>query len=239
MNTATQDTIETLPPPPPSPETDTVGWSDVIEASTEAQREPDRKTVTDVIRIPMTEAMLAQIAILNADDDAEKKDLVDNLERLKAEVKDIKADIESIEKRVSERNQAVRDKAQDVKGEWIVEDCFDQNETRWIDPTTGLIVKTEAIKSEKRQLMLDLDGANGVASDVDARAESNGVHEADDDFDDGTNLDSEDGPDRSATDVTDPDEVLAADGENREPERSEPPSRPIKRGRKGKKEVEA
>lgn len=215
MDAYTENTIETLPPPPMSEDdvTDTVGWGDVVaasEANERASKEPD--AVYEYIDVPIDDAALAKIAMANAEDAA-------TIETLEDDIKEIRARIKPITLRIAGRNEGILSGTHNVRARRV--DLFETNTIQYLDPESGKVLDERAMGAEDRQLELPLDGQ---AADADSS------HEIfDSDYPDSTTNLGEDGPDSEGINALD---VLSAADKPVTPAESEPPSRPVKRKKK-------
>jgi hypothetical protein len=261
--TDTSDDAGTTPSTEP---TATTTWQDVAAASAEAQRaEPEPEYVTDVLQVKITDSRLATIARENADDDLEKQQLESELETLKEEVKAKKGEIDAIEKRMSERHEAVRTGVQSLKGRWRVVEIFETNTLRYVDPETGLIVHERPMTASERQQDLfsqrsptqahapaaddafpeATEASDAPANEKSAASDDSTEEAARAEADDDEGSELEEPLDRALAETEPPGEpndddteidateILEAATTQVEPQMSQPPSKPTRRGRRG------
>jgi len=186
MDLNTDTTPETLLPPPETPAEGTATWTDVAKAS---DAQPRR--VRDTLKVAITDLAKAKIADDNAADDLAKRQLEEELEGLKEDVKATKSKIDVIDTRMSERHEAVRTGVQSLTGEWLVTQIFEQNEVQYTDPATGLVVHTRAMTNLERQGELPFGHS------------PTSIHDEEDDstpFDDEDEVDGEDAEMSSSSD---------------------------------------
>lgn len=160
----------------------------------------------EVIDITLSDADMADLLRANGADEDAKAAVDREIDTMKSNLKEKKAESEAIAARMKDRNRSGSRGVQSKKATWKVGTCFALNMARYVDPLTGRIVLERALRSDERQVALPLPepGAQlerGDADDTDltdpdallAAAQAGEVSDDDDDHDgDGGNDGEED-----------------------------------------------
>jgi hypothetical protein len=210
-------------------------WQDAADASAEAQ-EPNttRETITDRIDIPADDERIAKaLLVICKDVDVHRAEV----EAAKASLKIAKGRLADAEHERDELIKAFDTHVMTIEGTFHVVTNYRTMTEQWFTED-GEFLKECAVAGEKLQVPLPLErtkdplAQTGEYGDEDESSNDNSVPvpEFDNDksyFDDGTNLVGD--PDATEIDAT---RLFADAARPLEPETSEPPSKPTRRGKR-------
>lgn len=143
-------------------------------ATEQATSEWEWETSEEVLNIPLTPEDGLDLIRANGADEEAKASVDREVEDLKTELKEKKAESESISARMKERNRSGLKGVIAKKAHWKVGTCFALNTVRYVDPITERVVFERAIRADERQVALPL-----VSDDAADKAAQLSLGEAD------------------------------------------------------------
>ena len=136
--------------------------ADLIAAVTDAETsEPEWawEVSEEVIDVKITDADCRAMIQANGADEEAKSEADREIDTLKADLKEKKAESEAIAARLKDRNRQGSKETWPKKAHWKVGTCFSLNTIVYIDPDTGVEVSRRSLTQRERQLELGVDAA--------------------------------------------------------------------------------
>ncbi len=155
-------------------------------AAAQAADEWEWDTSEEVIDIKLTPEDGLDLLRANGADEESKAAVDRDIDSMKSDLKDKKAESEAISARMKERNRTGLKGVQSKKATWKVGTCFALNTVRYVDPVTDRVVFERAIRADERQVELPLPGEADPTEATDPEALLRAAQEGEDDPADGS-----------------------------------------------------